>query len=193
MELDMQLSQLEQKPCGCLKCRALHCFASPGAIHPNDIKKIVPMLADGTPDLEWCEEHLCIVFEQIQMTEGGPSFIPTLHPQLTATAVHDGKEYQSMCVFLRDDGYCGLRKHAPYGCSILRTHDAPEETADKMVDLLIATNDTKKTDHPFFKIVVHLGKSGNKGRLPDVEDRMEYALIMYKFLKDAEREKIAMN
>lgn len=102
-----ELQQFERSYCKCDKCRS-GCKAMPGMLSPGDIDNIAEYLGKE-PDEEFVSEHFAAsegALVRIQEC-GTLARIPTIVPK---------QKENGECVFLTEDGRCGVHPVSPFGC-----------------------------------------------------------------------------
>ena len=109
--------------CNCEAC-SVFCRHIPGNLIPEDLEVMQARLGMEAPEFEkWCETKLLASPGAIAAKDGQQFRIPTIVPDRKA----DGS-----CIFLNDDGSCGIHKMAPFGCRFVDQHQDPA-TQDRRV------------------------------------------------------------
>lgn len=116
----------ERTTCACDRC-VVGCRTKPGALAPGDLQRMADYL--GVRDFfKWAGENFDASEGALVADAGtGQAFrVPSIVPKLRG----------GRCVFLGDDGRCGVHPVSPFGCSHIDTHLSREE-GDRRVRWLL--------------------------------------------------------
>ncbi len=116
--------QFPRTKCACDACR-LPCHYLPGMLTPGDIERIAAHLGETPAEVEKLLEASPGAKVAKLTRKGVVTFrIPTIVPMLVDEAEGTpGKR----CVFLQDNGDCGVWPVAPFGCSHCDDHMSQDE------------------------------------------------------------------
>lgn len=106
--------------CGCTNCRE-HCTHTPGNLVPADLERLFP---GKLSSYSWVRRYLRASPGAIVAKAGRVFRIHTLVP---------ARKEDGSCIFLEEDGCCGIHELAPYGCAFFDCHQSKAEADQRSV------------------------------------------------------------
>lgn len=160
--------EFKRTTCACAKCQAA-CQAMPGMCIPGDVDRIADLL-QIRPEARavWLMDHFQ-ASEGALVAQAGRAFrIPTIVP----AARPDGS-----CIFLTDDGRCGVHAQSPFGCAYNDMHqDAVTGNRVSAAGLRAIAEDFSQNG-PYSRLHLVLSGTGRTA-LPLVERRERLAVLV---------------
>src|SRR5262249_46977161 len=147
----------ERTHCACPECN-IHCRHIPGYLVPADLGRMAAFHQPKANIVTWALDHLLASPGALVARDGVRFRIPTLVP---------GRRADDACVFLTQEGTCGIHPVAPFGCAFFDAHMTTSQADRRSSVGLRAVARAWHQDHAYAAVWQVLNRNGQVAPTPE--------------------------